>query len=613
MPHCVLSLFGPGALRERNGALIPLPKLGFLLAGYLLLTAFDEFLPRPELAAFLWPFVEPQVAASNLRQLIRRIKLVQDKHHLQLFVITTQGIKLNFHDAKIDIVEFEQAFLLPTEQRISTLCRIFSDNFLKSSMEKGEAGFIWWHETATRFRHRFLDQIIPWLSNKSNLNDIPLAELAAQRLLHFEPYEELGHRTLMILAAAQGNSERVAQIFRKLKYALDKNLGGKPSQETLNVMRQLMKPSVPKPISDGKARANTSARLLPPLDQSTPVLDGQTGPFASGLLPNDAKKAIVILTIQSEIGSRADHFNLRMLGLNLSSQVAKLAKVVVVHSAMVANHLKKISGRDAQYVLSLEHRRIDGRPKIEMKLFSLQIRELLSIRTFDNVGLFAAEVESSVYRLAYLIEQNRANLALQNPAEFEVNRICHEAQQDLARLDLPLLRRARKKFSSALKIDASHLESLAGLSRSYVFEFILLSNGEPSPLQFAQTISQKAIDLEPENFIGHRELGIAQMYLKDWDNHIGSIETAYNIAPDSADMMIDLADSRVTQGRLKDAIDLFDKIDSRADGFEDLKLWNRAGAEYLAGNYQIAINNIMKMQNQMGGFTHRRCVFCDAG
>src|SRR5262249_1668012 len=91
------------------------------------------------------------------------------------------------------------------------------------------------------------------------------------------------------------------------------------------------------------------------------------------------------------------------------------------------------------------------------------------------------------------------------------------AQQQIDTMDLPSIRRARKLFQAALAASPNFAPAVSGIARACHLEWLILGRREPELLDQAIRLSHRAIELDPVDARGYRELGVANLFARRYD------------------------------------------------------------------------------------------------
>ncbi|NLS06320.1 tetratricopeptide repeat protein [Rhizobium sp. P32RR-XVIII] len=169
--------------------------------------------------------------------------------------------------------------------------------------------------------------------------------------------------------------------------------------------------------------------------------------------------------------------------------------------------------------------------------------------------------------------------------------------QHLNKFTLPDVRRARNAFRETLKMRSDFAPALAGLSRTYAWEWVLTARGEAELLVQAEETAKRAVALEPELASAHRELGLSRLYVGDVDGSLEAFDRAEGLSPHLADAVCGYADALVHASRPADGLTKIEKAIQLNPICPDDYFWIAAGASYFLGQFRQAISYIDQMRD----------------
>jgi tetratricopeptide (TPR) repeat protein len=215
--------------------------------------------------------------------------------------------------------------------------------------------------------------------------------------------------------------------------------------------------------------------------------------------------------------------------------------------------------------------------------------DLTAERYEDIIGLV-------VQRIAGKAERHRSIGA--NPRAYPAAYLTYlEGQQHLQSLHLPLVRRARQLFRAAQDVAPQHAEAASALARTFIVEWVLRNGNDDELLERAEKAAQRALSLDPESALGERELGLAALYRRQYDESLRHFEAAEAGSPHHADMIADHADALVHCSMLDEAAERIERALDLNPAAPDSYLWTAAGASFLLGRFGNAITYLSRMQN----------------
>ena len=132
------------------------------------------------------------------------------------------------------------------------------------------------------------------------------------------------------------------------------------------------------------------------------------------------------------------------------------------------------------------------------------------------------------------------------------------AQQLLNRRSRDGNEAARALYEEAIAHDPYYARAYAGLSRTHNLDWrYSWVEDRAAALERALELARKSVDLDNVDPRGHAELGYAQLYRKQVGLAIAAYTSALELNPNDADIMTELADAMVYDGRAEAALPIF--------------------------------------------------------
>jgi tetratricopeptide (TPR) repeat protein len=126
-------------------------------------------------------------------------------------------------------------------------------------------------------------------------------------------------------------------------------------------------------------------------------------------------------------------------------------------------------------------------------------------------------------------------------------------RHQLRHLDLPGIRHARKALRAAVEMAPGFAQAHGWLARSHLIEWVLRARWETENLAQARRSAELAIERDPMDGIGYRELGRAALFQGDLDEGVHHLEVAVDRSPQHADILADCADTLVHASEIDSA------------------------------------------------------------
>ncbi len=186
--------------------------------------------------------------------------------------------------------------------------------------------------------------------------------------------------------------------------------------------------------------------------------------------------------------------------------------------------------------------------------------------------------------------------------------ICGEAyqsyllgNQQLQKMSLPSLRKARRHFDEALSENAAFAPALSGIARTLYMEWLLTARGDTRLIAQSDEIARRAIAADPLQSSGYREFGMTQIYLGDIDASVEALAHAESLSPHHADGLYSYGDTLVHASRPAEALVKLNSALEHSPIAPDSYLWSAAGANYFLGRYEETLSLVHRMTDQTPG------------
>jgi DNA-binding SARP family transcriptional activator len=566
-----------------GGGQVKFPRLALILAAFILLESSKMRMPRSAAASFLWEDLGKKRQAGNLRQLLSRLRAIQVAHGAEMFQSHNGQVVLCLRGADIDVSAFRACGPGHSEQAIAQVCKVYSGDLLAGLNADGEKLSAWLETRRVLLRTEFVDAIAPYLEERWKYPLSDTAMIAARRIVEADPFQEAGYRILMRAHAERGKRAAASQLYYRLDRLLTAKFGRGPSSATKDLHRALVTKTRPSK-SFSLRRVSLETHEKTPVSRPAMQVDGNGSP------------RIAVLARSRRDSSSA----VQELVDNFSNDLA--SRFVQTRAVAVSSHSSDGAGSsaiDVDYIVEVRARQ----DVASVRLLATSTREFLWAGTFESVGgSFADNAQMALVSIIRQIENREIQIAA-NPADATSSyRATLEGRRLLRNIDLPSIRRARKFFRSALAGAPDYIPALAGLSRSYVMEWLVRAPFEQSSLEVAAQCARRAISASPDDHRGYQELGLVNIYLKRLDESIDYLSRARRLNPDDMGVRVDLADALVFGGQASEAIRTIRHSQQLHDPSDDYVRWTLAGALFGSGDYRAALAEIEKMTDPAPAF-----------
>ncbi len=532
-----------------DGNDLAFPQMGLIILAFLKASGLPSC-ARPEIARLLWGDVDPHQAYANLRKTISRILGRQAELGLELlsFSKTEIGVGADTADTDLDDVLADSSTI--DKARARRLISSLRKEFLRDTRTQSTA-LANWIAREREAHFGILRRCVlaigvcgEDLANRSTKD-------AAIRLLERDPSDDAIRALLRGAMFQMGGDRAVAVANHGTVLPL-------PLEE-----RTLSTQALPRLV------------LLPPLATEA---DHETVSFATALI---------------------EDVTIGLCSMRSVSVVAPYSAAKIRHQTDKAATYERHA---ISYVLDTRLTREGGHHSLFAQLIFFGSDEVVWAERFElhGAGLLRSRRDLALRLAATLTQQIHASEAIRSNYEHDadVYRRFLRGQSHLTNLSLPEIRRAKKNFREALQINPEFAPAQSGLSRSYFLEWLVTARNDAGLLSAAERHARNAIDADPHLSAGYKELGVAKLYLCQFDESAEFFQKAEALSPHYANLIASFGDaliqgSRPAEGltKVKHAIEL-NPIPP------DEYFWTAAGACYSLGQYEDALNYIGLMEDR---------------
>ena len=583
-----LLLLGPARLVDETGAGLAFPSKGLLLAARAVLSRDAGTISRISAANHLWEDTGPRHAAMNMRQLLTRLRARQAELGLGLFTFETRQIRVDPSGVTVDLVEFLQATGTGAPASLKRLCELYRGDLLSDVDIAGEQCRGEVETDRSRLRHLFVETVGAGLARPVTPQTAHETREAARCLLAIDPYNEIACRALMRALRLDGHAAQAGEVYDRFRSRLATDLGVEPSAATTFLAHHppgsanLPRASSPSfAVSEGASqRRRPDPIALPRLTILPPILacgHGELGELAHALLDD---VTIGLCSLRS-IGIVAPH---------TAWQIGAAPDPVPFISRFAIDYV--VESRLAARL---------GQLSLFVQLIATPSRTVLWAEKFAfSEGDVAAHYRDLTRRITRALAEG---VERRETARFDGDTSPGAyarfliGQRHVESLDLPSIRRARKAFQSTLADHPTFAPALSGMARSYHLEWLLLARRDPAHLHLSIELAARAVALSPEDARGYRELGVASLFARRYDESIDALSHGEATSPQFADLLTDLADTlshssspSLGLAKIETAIELNPLA---PDGY----WWTAGGTNYLLGRYEAALACLLKMRD----------------
>ncbi len=248
MARLKLSLLGPFSATVNEKPLTAFrTKAAQALLIYLTCEGGDAH-RREHLMALLWPGLPQKSAQACLRQTlyllkqaIPKVQARRDGETVRLLLANRDSVQVNPEaEFELDVARFESYLAGPLEEWPLAV-PLYRGDFLADFYLPDSAPFEEW-VLARRgaFRRLALDALERLAGDALEAGEIEAAESYARRQIEIDDLRESGHRLLMGALALSGKRTEALCQYDELRLLLERELGAKPSAETVTLYEAIL-------------------------------------------------------------------------------------------------------------------------------------------------------------------------------------------------------------------------------------------------------------------------------------------------------------------------------------------------------------------------------------
>lgn len=542
-----LQTLGRLRLLDNKGNDIPFPQMGLIILAYLKLSNLSAY-PRADISTLLWGDGDPGQAYANLRKTASRILSRQNTIGLQFLSFSSSMVTVGTDSIETDVDYLSTNNPMIDRARTVTL--------------------------ASQLREDFLGDVKPLSKSLSDWID-------REREAH------LGMLRRCVLATGLIGEDAEN---RPIKDAAIKLLEHDPSDEAV---RDLLR---------GSMYQTAVKTLRPTFEPSLAIPEPHRSQFRKGL-----PRLVLLPPSANDAGPDVTLFASALIEdvtIGLCSQ-RSLSVIAPYSAAKMREHADKAATYQ-RYAISYI---LDSRLTSERDGYSLFVQliffgsdEVVWAERFDLRGSGLVKSRRDIaQRLAEAISrQIHMNETVRGDYEQDagVYRSFLRGQSHLMNLGLPEVRRARKHFREALQLNPAFAPAQSGMSRSYFLEWLVTARNDRSLLSMAERHAQDAISSDPHLPTAYKELGVAKLYMRQFDESAEFFATAESLSPNYANLIASFGDALIQASRPREGLEKVEHAIELNPITPDEYFWTAAGACYSLGRYEDALSYIGRMNDR---------------
>ena len=252
-----IQLFGEFEITDSKGLSLDLPsKKAQVLLAALALNRGRE-ISRQRAAELLWSNRSEEQARSSLRQTLTRLRKVLDQSVPDALSVSRSSLSLLAKRVTVDVVQFEDACARGMSGT-DDASGLYRGDFLDGLNTRDPVADDWLESERSRLRTMFIASQTALLDTECSQSTTQLAEMA-ERLLKFDPSNEVAHRTLMRTYATHGDRQLALEQYNACATLLENELDATPSKATEDLHQAIIEERAELP---GPGRRRTERESL---------------------------------------------------------------------------------------------------------------------------------------------------------------------------------------------------------------------------------------------------------------------------------------------------------------------------------------------------------------
>jgi tetratricopeptide (TPR) repeat protein/DNA-binding SARP family transcriptional activator len=545
-----LQTLGRLRLLDKDGNDIAFPQMGLIILAYLKVRGLSSY-PRADISTLLWGDADPAQAYANLRKSASRILSRQNDIGLQFLsfspstvILGKDAIETDIDCLSIDSSMIDRAFT-------ATLASRLREDFLKDVKPVSKTLAAWIDREREAHLSVLRRCVLATGLTGDDAENRPIKDAAVKLLEHDHTDDAV--RNLLRGSMYQKAATTEKAIQEPLRHALVIPEAARPEIRT-GLPRLVLLP----PLSDG-AGPDVSLFASALIEDVTIGLCSLRS--LSIIAPYSATKI-------RDHGDKAATYERYSISYILDTRLTYEGNGYSLFAQLI------FFGSDE--VVWAERFELNGSGLIKSRRdIALRLAEAISRKIHSNETIRSDyEQDPGVYR-SFL-----------------------HGQSHLMNLDLPEIRRARKHFREALQFNPVFAPAQSGLSRSYFLEWLVTARNDKSLLSMAQGFAEDAIVSDPHLPTGYKELGVAKLYMRQFDESAEFFATAEALSPHYANLIASYGDALIQASRPQEGLEKVEHAIHLNPIAPDEYFWTAAGACYSLGRYEDALTYIGRMNDR---------------
>jgi len=358
-------------------------------------------------------------------------------------------------------------------------------------------------------------------------------------------------------------------------------------------------------------------------------LDGTVAPAAPAQVaispppPRTAHGAsVVVLPLKNLTGDPSDGHLCDGMTSDIITNLARFRDILIIarHSAFyfrdASEDLRNVSRQlNVRYVLTGGLQRFGSRLSVNVQLIEAESGGIIWTDRYkgdmSDIFDFQEDITSiiSAQLSVQIVAAERRRMRTVAPSDLRAYGMVLCAQDLSLQIRKDATLHARRLFEEAARLDPDYGRSYAGMSRTYNIEWRYRWSDKPeAALDQAVQLAVEATQRDNMDARGHSELGFAYLYKKEHGASVAAYNRAYELNPNDADILADMADALTYSDEPRQAIDLSERAIRLNPLCPDWYFWGLGDAYFVLGDYAAAVKALQNMRDQSEA--HRLLASC---
>ena len=541
-------------------------------------------LSREQACSLLWPEHPPGQARSNLRQLLKRMRIAEQKTAIQLIESGGDHLILVPDPRLVDVGRLQRLDINTSRDAQVEFATLFDGPLLDGI--KVDSGFHDW--LAVRQSHlinEFMRAAERLLLDPADRMCAADKKALSRKVLSIDRTQEFAYQAMIETYLKAGDVRAARNEYQLCKQILACELDVAPSSTLQALIEHRLKA---RPQAVEAARTTT-----PEFDRE--MVSPQI-PRVLILAPTSCPQKVVPRLI---VSSLIEDITIGLFRYRSFAVMAPFTGKSVMASD--ADQAEQVKAANCDYVITT-----GIRPRHDGLVLSLAARATPTGTMFwasefpvDPLvlpELYHNAVAQIVSELAHSIE--REDMAL--PSAANSHKAYHaylHGRTFLLTNDLPSIRRARKAFTKAINADDRYSAGYAGASRTYLFEWLACMPDDKKNLELSYDLGRRALIIDHRDGRGAQQMASACLYLRQHDESLELFEHAVELNPHDADLLADQADALAHSGFPEQGLKKIRQAISLNPACPDTYHWYEGSIQYQMHKYEAAIHALNRMRN----------------